>query len=165
METALGSDVYESVANYVRSEFGERGTLFGWDWRKRPQPSFPKLDTAIDDALGASRAVEGAAGRPRRAVGALLRRAVHPRVHRGLRRRPRGAGPDGRDAVLGLAEVVLPAGVRRRVAGVLRDGPVVNNDRLQGFAKNLVRALQPLSQRATTRRGCPSAARFRTRPA
>ena len=51
METALGSDVYESVANYVRSEYGARGTLFGWDWRKRPQASFVKLDQAIDDAL------------------------------------------------------------------------------------------------------------------
>ena len=51
METALGSDVYASLANYMRSEFGQRGTLFGWDWRKRPQPSFPKLDTIIDEAL------------------------------------------------------------------------------------------------------------------
>ena len=51
LETALGSDVYETVANYVRSEYGARGTLFGWDWRKRPQPSFAKLEEAIDTAL------------------------------------------------------------------------------------------------------------------
>ena len=51
LETAVGSDVYETVANYVRSEYGARGTLFGWDWRKRPQPSFTKLEEAIDTAL------------------------------------------------------------------------------------------------------------------
>ena len=51
LETALGSDVYETVADYVRSEYGARGTLFAWDWRKRPQPSFAKLEQAIDDAL------------------------------------------------------------------------------------------------------------------
>jgi hypothetical protein len=51
LETALGSDVYETVANYVRSEYGARGTLFGWDWRKRPQPQFTKLEEAIDTAL------------------------------------------------------------------------------------------------------------------
>ena len=32
----------------MRAEFGERGTLFGWDWRKRPQPQFTKLEEAID---------------------------------------------------------------------------------------------------------------------
>ena len=52
LETALRiSDVYKTVADYVRSEYGTRGTLFGWDWRKRPQPSFEKLETAITDAL------------------------------------------------------------------------------------------------------------------
>ena len=51
LETALGSNVYKTVADYVRAEFGARGTLFGWDWRKRPQPQFTKLEEAIDTAL------------------------------------------------------------------------------------------------------------------
>lgn len=53
VERVLGiSDVYGSVADYVRSAYPNgRGTLFGWDWRKRPQESFPRLRSAIDDAL------------------------------------------------------------------------------------------------------------------
>ena len=85
LETALGSDVYETVADYVRSEYGARGTLFGWDWRKRPQPSFTKLEEAIDDGARPSTA-RGSSSRPAASCsGGLLRRPVHPRVHRGLR--------------------------------------------------------------------------------
>ena len=51
METALGSDIYKSVADHVREKYEDRGTLFGWDWRKRPQETFEKLDQAIDTAL------------------------------------------------------------------------------------------------------------------
>ena len=52
VETVLGSDVYKSVADSVRSDYPNgRGTLFGWDWRKRPQESFSRLRSAIDIAL------------------------------------------------------------------------------------------------------------------
>ena len=51
METALGSDIYKSVADHVREKYEDRGTLFGWDWRKRPQETFEELDQAIDTAL------------------------------------------------------------------------------------------------------------------
>ena len=54
VESVLGSDVYKSVANHVRSEYpGGRGHLFGWDWRKRPQESFSRLRSEIDLALEA----------------------------------------------------------------------------------------------------------------
>lgn len=52
VETVLGSDVYKSVADDVRAKYPNgRGTLFGWDWRKRPQESFSRLRSAIDVAL------------------------------------------------------------------------------------------------------------------
>ena len=52
VETVLGSDVYESTADWLRGAFdASRLTLFGWDWRKAPHRTFERLDDAITDAL------------------------------------------------------------------------------------------------------------------
>ena len=66
----LGSDIYKSVADHVRAKFGDRGTLFAWDWRKRPQESFEKLDQAIKHRARARRPVGRPAGRTASCCGA-----------------------------------------------------------------------------------------------
>jgi pimeloyl-ACP methyl ester carboxylesterase len=52
VDTVLFKDIYDTVGDYVRDELEPgRGTMFGWDWRKRPQASLERLDNAVNAAL------------------------------------------------------------------------------------------------------------------
>ena len=52
VDTVLFKDIYDTVGDYVIDGLEkDRGTMFGWDWRKRPQQSVELLDDAIDTAL------------------------------------------------------------------------------------------------------------------
>ena len=139
VERVLGfSDVYGSVADYVRQQFPNgRGTLFGWDWRKRPQESFSRLRAAIEDALdrdgpwkdqGAGRVVLWA-----HSYGGLLARSFV-------------AGPDGDKVARVLTEGTpywgspksifpLAFGIESPLFSAL--DALINNDRLKAFAVNL----------------------------
>lgn len=137
LETALGSDVYETVGDYVRSEFGARGTMFGWDWRKRPQPSFAKLEQAIDDALARDGPWKGQkAGRVvlwGHSYGGLFIRAFIE-----------GSGGDRVARVLtagtpywGSPKSFFPLAFGVESPGFSPMDLFINNVRMQGFSKNL----------------------------
>ncbi len=54
LRTVLTQDIYNTVGRYVENTLEPgRGTMFGWDWRMRPQESLDRLDKAVDDALAA----------------------------------------------------------------------------------------------------------------
>lgn len=54
LRTVLFKDIYDTVGKYVENTLEPgRGTMFGWDWRMRPQESLDRLDKAVDDALAA----------------------------------------------------------------------------------------------------------------
>ena len=147
VERVLGLvDVYGSVADYVRSTFPNgRGTLFGWDWRKRPQESFSRLRAAIADALDRDGPWKDQdAGRV----------VLWSHSYGGLLARSFVAGADGQKVarvltegmpVLGLAEGDLPARVRRRVAGLLG----ARRADQQRSAEGLRRATSPASTTST----------------
>jgi hypothetical protein len=137
LETVGPSDVYGKVAAYVRSKFGTRGTLFGWDWRKRPQPSFVKLETAIDDALARDGPwKKQQAGRVvlwGHSYGGLFIRAFIE-----------GSGGDRVARVLtvgtpywGSPKSIFPLAFGVETPEGSAVDAMVNNDRLKGFAKNL----------------------------
>ena len=46
-----GKDIYASAQKFVKDHYGDRGSAFAWDWRKSPQATIAKLDTAINDAI------------------------------------------------------------------------------------------------------------------
>ena len=130
-------DVYGKLANYMRSKFGARGTLFGWDWRKRPKPSFTRLETAIDDALARPGPWKGQqAGRVvlwGHSYGGLL-----------IREFIDGSGGDRVARVLtvgtpywGSPKSFFPLafGVESPVLSEM--DALIDNDRLKGFARNL----------------------------
>lgn len=141
LETAdlklTSSDIYKAVAVYVRATFGSRGTLFGWDWRKRPQPSFIELETAIDDALAHSGPWK--AQDTNRVVlwghsygGLLIRQFI----------KTSGGDRVGRVLTVGTPSwgapktfLALAFGVESPVASAM--DAVMNNERLKGLAKNL----------------------------
>ena len=52
VDTVLFKDIYDTVGEYVLDDLeADRGTMFGWDWRKRPQQSVELLDDAVESAL------------------------------------------------------------------------------------------------------------------
>lgn len=137
LETVLGSDVYKSVADYVRDEFGERGTLFAWDWRKRPQPQYSKLETAISEALdrpgpwkeqGAGRVVLWGHSYGGLFIRGFIEGAGGARVARVLT-----VGTP----YWGSPKSVFPLAFGVETPGTSAIDLLVNNDRLKQFATNL----------------------------
>jgi hypothetical protein len=138
VETVLGSDIYKGVADNVRANYPNgRGTLFGWDWRKRPQESFSRLRSAIDLALASDGPwKDQQAGRV----------VLWGHSYGGLLIRSFVAGPDGakvaRVLTVGTPYWGSPKSVFPLIFGVesplfsILDG-LIDNDKLKQFAVNL----------------------------
>ena len=165
LETALGSNVYKTVANYVRAKYGARGTLFGWDWRKRPQPQFTKLEEAIDTALDRPGPwKQQQAGRVvlwGHSYGGLFIRAFIE-----------GSGGDRVARVLtagtpywGSPKSFFPLAFGVESPGWSHARRAGQQQPAEGLREEPLRALQPLSRAPTSRRGSRLAACCRTRRA
>lgn len=48
LETALGSDVYQSTVDFLRDRFPGRFHLYAWDWRKSPDEALAGLDALVE---------------------------------------------------------------------------------------------------------------------
>jgi pimeloyl-ACP methyl ester carboxylesterase len=137
VDSVAGSDVYKSASTFMSSRFGDRGTMFAWDWRKAPKETLTLLDKAVDAAIQRSD-ISRRQGVRRVAIvahsyGGLLTRAyleVHPeKVARVLTLgTPYWGSPK---AIFPLA-----LGIETPVSGLGLD-MFVDNDDMQLFARNL----------------------------
>ena len=162
VDTVFGKDIYGSTLDFLGQAAPGSVYPLAWDWRKSPQQSLAALDALIDQARadhpGQKVAILA------HSMGGLLTRWYLDDAGAGGQGRPR---PDRRDAVLGRAQVAVPARHRPGDARcVQRPRRRARRRRPQGLRAQPRRRLLPLPEREVRdladRRG-PHAVRARHR--
>ncbi len=128
-ETALGSDVYKSTIDFLRSASGDVH-LYAWDWRKNPEEAVAGLDALVDQV------------RPAGGKVVLMAHSAGGLVVRSYVEDPTRAGKVSRALTVATPYWGSPKSLFPFLYGVESPGlstldPLLDNDKFKAFARYL----------------------------